>query len=79
MVSIRRTDWCICSTIEYTQQGLQWSRLKNADARRAAALRAAATELDCEIFLALADIHETWSCEEEYSGYSDYGGRILWR
>ncbi len=61
---------------EYSQQGLQWSRLKNADARRAAALRAAATELDCEIFLALADIHETWSCEEEYSGYSDYGSRF---
>jgi hypothetical protein len=61
---------------EYTQQGLQWSRLKNADARRAAALRAAATELDCEIFLACADIHETWSCEEEYSGYSDYSGRF---
>jgi hypothetical protein len=61
---------------EYTQQGLQWSRLKNADARRAAALRAAATELDCEIFLALADVHETWSSEEEYSGYSDYGGRF---
>jgi len=61
---------------EYTQQGLQWSRLKNADARRAAALQAAATELDCEIFLALADIHETWSCEEEYSGLSDYGGRF---
>jgi len=59
---------------EYTQQGLQWSRLKNADARRAAALRAAARELDCEIFLALADIHETWSCEEEYSGSSDYRG-----
>lgn len=59
---------------EYTRQGLQWSRLKNADARRAAALRAAATELNCETFLALADIHETWSCEEEYSGYSDYGG-----
>jgi len=61
---------------EYTQQGLQWSRLKNADTRRAAALRAAATILDCEIFLALADIHETWSCEEEYSGYSDYGSRF---
>jgi len=61
---------------EYTQQGLQWSRLKNADGRRAAALRAAATELDCEIFLALADIHETWSCEDEYSSYSDYGDRF---
>jgi hypothetical protein len=58
---------------QYTQGGLQWNRLKNDDARRAATLRAVAEELDCEIFLALADVHETWSCEEEYSGYSDYG------
>ncbi len=60
---------------QYTQQGLQWSRLKNVDARRAAGLRAVATELDCEIFLALADVHETWSSEEEYLGYSDHGAR----
>jgi len=58
---------------QYTQRGLQWNRLKNDDARRAAVLWAVAEELDCEIFLALADVHETWSCEEEYSGYSDYG------
>ncbi len=58
---------------QYTQRGLQWNRLKNDDARRAATLRKVAEELDCEIFLALADVHETWSCEEEYSGYSDYG------
>jgi hypothetical protein len=60
---------------EYTQRGLQWSRLKNSDAQRAAALREVARELNCEIFLALADVHETWSCEDEYSGYSDYGQR----
>ena len=60
---------------EYTQRGLQWNRLKNSDAQRAIALQEAARELDCEIFLALADVHETWSCEDEYSGYSDYGQR----
>ena len=62
---------------EYTQRGLQWERLKSADAQRAAALRTVAAELDCEIFLALADVHETWSCEEEDSGYSRYGGQFF--
>jgi hypothetical protein len=38
--------------------------------RRAAALREVAAHLDNEIFLALADVHETWSCGEE-----DYGPR----
>ena len=51
---------------EYTPHALAWSRLKNADAARAAALRQVARQLDCEIFLALADVHETWNCEEEY-------------
>lgn len=49
---------------EYTARGLSWSRLKGTDARRAAALRAAATSADCDIVLALADVHETWSCFE---------------
>ncbi|MGH8227142.1 MAG: 2OG-Fe(II) oxygenase [Steroidobacteraceae bacterium] len=51
---------------EYTPHALAWSRLKNADAARASALRRVARHLDCEIFLALADVHETWACEEEY-------------
>jgi hypothetical protein len=61
---------------EYTQRGLHWNRLKGADAQRALALRAVAAELDCEIFLALADVHETWACEEEDSGYSNYRGHF---
>jgi hypothetical protein len=61
---------------EYTQRGLAWNRLKNADAARAAALREVARRLDCEIFLALADVHETWSCEDEYQGYG--GSRWDW-
>ena len=60
---------------EYTQRGLRWNRLKNSDAQRAIALQEVARKLDCEIFLALADVHETWSCEDEYSGYSDFGQR----
>ena len=54
---------------QYTQKGLSWSHLKNADAIRVAALREVAKRLDCEVALALADVHETWSCEEEDLGY----------
>lgn len=48
---------------QYTQRGLDWALLKNADAPRVAALREAAEALDCECILALADVHEVWSCE----------------
>lgn len=54
---------------EYTQSGLSWSRLKGADAVRAAALRTVAQRLDAEIFLALADVHETWSAEDGPAGH----------
>ena len=63
---------------QYTQRGLAWNRLKNADAARAAALREVARQLDCEIFLALADVHETWTCEEEYPDHGGYGRRSGW-
>jgi hypothetical protein len=55
--------------------------LKNVDAARAAALREVARRLDCEIFLAPADVHEAWSCVEEDPGYSLYGNhrRRHWR
>ncbi|MFE9924668.1 2OG-Fe(II) oxygenase [Streptomyces sp. NPDC005774] len=45
---------------EYTQRGLSWSRLKGADAERAALLRAAAARAGCEAMLALAEVKETW-------------------
>jgi len=51
---------------QYTRRGLAWDRLKNADAVRALALRAVAQQLNCEIFLAQADVHESWSCEDDY-------------
>ena len=56
---------------EYTQKGLSWQALKNGDAVRAALLRDVAERLDCEVVLALADVHEIWSCEDdwEYGGY----------
>lgn len=69
---------------EYTQRGLSWSRLKGSDARRAALLRAAAERTDCDIVLALADVHETWSClgpemERPWYGRRDrWGGKDVW-
>ena len=59
---------------EYTQNGLSWRALKNGDAVRASLLREVADRLDCEIVLALADVHETWSCEDDW-GSSGYGYR----
>jgi len=62
---------------EYTQRSLSWTHLKNSDGIRVAALRAAAERLDCECFLALAEVHETWMCEDDYRR-SRYGRRS-WR
>ena len=57
---------------EYTQKGLAWGRLKNGDTVRAALLREVADRLDCEIVLALADVYESWSCEDDW-GYDGFG------
>lgn len=62
---------------EYTQRGLSWNHLKNGDGARVAALRAAAERLDCECFLALAEVHETWMCEDDYP--RGRYGRRSWR
>jgi 2OG-Fe(II) oxygenase superfamily len=59
---------------EYTQMGLGWTRLKNGDAARAGALREVARRLDCDVALALADVHESWSCADEERDYG-YGRR----
>jgi hypothetical protein len=45
---------------EYTERGLAANRLKGADTKRTALLRAAATQAGCEAVLALAEIKETW-------------------
>jgi hypothetical protein len=57
---------------EYTEHGMSFERLKGVDAGRVAVLRAAAREQDDEIVLALADVHETWSCDEPYQRHSWY-------
>ncbi len=54
---------------DYSQKSLSWDHLKNGDRLRALALRQVAERLGCEVFLALADVHESWSCEEEDYGY----------
>ena len=58
---------------EYTQRSLSWRHLKNGDRVRVAALRTVAERLDCEFVLALAETHETWTCEEEHDPHG-YGG-----
>lgn len=57
---------------QYTPSGLSWTRLKGVDAPRAAALRQVAGQLNADIFLALADVRETWSAEEDYQGYDHW-------
>ncbi|MES9879624.1 MAG: 2OG-Fe(II) oxygenase, partial [Sedimenticola sp.] len=59
---------------QYTPKGVSWKALKGADRLRATALLEAATALDLEIHLTLADVRELWECEEE-EPYWGYGAR----
>ena len=59
---------------EYTQRSLGWEHLKGQDRARVEVLLEAARRLDAEVFLALANIHEHWSCVEE-GGYRRRGWR----
>jgi len=62
---------------EYTPRGLNWRRLKGADASRAALLRIAADQAGCEAVLALADVkttHSAFPADEIYG----YGRRRDW-
>ncbi|HYK04796.1 MAG TPA: 2OG-Fe(II) oxygenase [Thermoanaerobaculia bacterium] len=63
---------------QYTAHGLRWDLLKGSDAARASALRTAAERLDCEVFLAQADVHETWQCESDPAEWSP-SRRRAWR
>jgi hypothetical protein len=58
---------------QYSEHSLRWPQLKGADTARAAVLRAAADQTDCDVALALAEIQETWDCE--YVGPSRRGRR----
>jgi 2OG-Fe(II) oxygenase superfamily len=61
---------------EYTQRGLNWRRLKGADAERATLVRAAAEQAGCETVLALAEVKETWdalpSDSDQWDDYDYY-------
>lgn len=61
---------------QYTAQSLAWTKLKHADALRAAALREVAGTLDHDIHLALVDVHETWQCAPKFTRrrWSPWGG-----
>ncbi|WP_178941504.1 hypothetical protein [endosymbiont of Lamellibrachia barhami] len=59
---------------QYTPKGLSWKALKEIDRLRASSLSEAATILDLEIYLALADIREMWDCEIDEPGRG-YGSR----
>jgi hypothetical protein len=61
---------------EYTQKSLAWERFKGADRKRARALRTVAKRFDCELYLALADVHENWTCDGDDGGGWRRGG---WR
>ncbi len=58
---------------EYTPRGLDRSRLKGADAPRVTLLEAAAERAGCDVVLALADVHETWTAYESDERNSWYG------
>ncbi|KIG16241.1 hypothetical protein DB30_04853 [Enhygromyxa salina] len=54
---------------EYTPRNLGWSRLKHGDHIRAASLCEVGANLELDIHLALADIHEAWQCSPSISSY----------
>src|SRR6266567_1196704 len=62
---------------EYTPRGLNWRRLKGADASRVALLRTAAGKAGCEAILALADVKTTHSAFPADEGYG-YRRRRSW-
>lgn len=55
---------------QYSRTGLAWDQLKGDDRARVAALREVAARLDCDTALALADVHETWTCEDDADRYA---------
>ncbi|RLJ20751.1 hypothetical protein DJ030_06300 [bacterium endosymbiont of Escarpia laminata] len=63
---------------QYTPKGLSWKALKETDRLRASALSEAATILDLEIYLALADIQEIWDCEIDEPGWGYSSRRRHW-
>ena len=61
---------------QYTQKSLNWKGLKGADRESAAQFLATAKELDLVAHLALADVHEAWTAEED--DFDDNYRRRYW-
>lgn len=51
---------------QYTQKSLTWKNLKGADRTSASQLLRSASDLGLEVHLALADVHEVWSAENDF-------------
>lgn len=62
---------------QYTQKSLSWKGLKGADRDSAAQFLEAAKQLGLVAHLALADVHESWSVEEDY-GYNESRSSRYW-
>lgn len=52
----------------YTPRAMAWTRLKGRDVAAVELLREAADRADCEVALALTDVHETWNAISGDSG-----------
>jgi hypothetical protein len=61
---------------EYTRSSLDWFHLRGLDRDRVAELLACADQLGLTAHLALADVHETWSTEDD--NWSGRYGRRRW-
>ena len=60
----------------YTEHSLRWNMLKSTDNQNATAFKIAAEILGLRASLALVEIHETWSTEDDYyDSYSQYSSR----
>lgn len=68
----RREPWLLLLDHEYTEHGLRWPLLKGDDGPRVAALRAAADALGLVSQLALAEIHQNWTANQQHHGRGRY-------
>lgn len=66
--------WVYLLDHSYTEKGLHWRQLKGIDKTRAELLKEAAKTLELDVSLALADVQESWDCDDG----SAYHGRYYY-
>jgi hypothetical protein len=71
--------WVYLLDHQYTRKSLRWHSLKNEDQARVDTLVVLSNKLDLVGHLALADIQETWDCEDDYDWRQRSGRRRYWR